>query len=221
MAKEWTEADLEEIAQQLSCPSGEMGIATGERMNRSNLNMTKRGFDILAIANNDTVLEIGPGNAVQADAVVNAAEGVRYVGVDISETMIQEAQRRNTGLVASNQASFVLSDGQTMPFADNSFDKILTVNTVYFWQDPVSYIAEIYRVLKPGGRFALVFADKGFMDKLPFTQYGFQTYDKSMAINLLQSAPFSLEAILEEIDHTIGNLGHPVERPIIIALAKK
>lgn len=221
MKTEWTEEDLQEIARQLGRPEGERGIKTGEMMNLSNTNMTKRAIASLSLTEGDWVLEIGPGNAAHAEEVVKTAPEIVYQGVDISETMVQEAQKRNADLVAAGQARFGLSDGLTLPFPASTFDKIFTVNTVYFWEKPAEYAAEIYRVLKPGGRFALTLADKTFMEKLPFTKYGFHLYNRAAATELLETAQFSVETVWEEIDVTTSNLGHSVERPIVIVVASR
>ena len=67
-------------------------------------------------------------------------------------------------------------DGQNIPFGEQSFDKIFTVNTLYFWKEPNTFLEEIYRVLRNNGTFVLTFGHKDFMSNLPFTQYGFQLY---------------------------------------------
>jgi SAM-dependent methyltransferase len=60
-----------------------------------------------------------------------------------------------------------LYEGKKLPFEDETFDKIFTVNTVYFWENPVEFLNEIYRVLKDDGTFVLTFGQRDFMEKLP------------------------------------------------------
>jgi ubiquinone/menaquinone biosynthesis C-methylase UbiE len=45
-----------------------------------------------------------------------------------------------------------------LPFADQQFDKLISIHTLYFWPHPDRAIAEIFRVLKPGGTLALTFS---------------------------------------------------------------
>ena len=45
---------------------------------------------------------------------------------------------------------------EKLPFADNAFDKIITVESFYFWPDPAENLKEVYRVLKEQGTFLLV-----------------------------------------------------------------
>lgn len=221
MKKEWSEEELKEVARQLSNPDGETGIKTGERMNLSNAHMIGRGIESLNIKENEFVLEIGPGNGSHVNDILLIAGGINYSGVDISETMIAEAEKLNQNFIEDGTVSFSLSDGNSLPFSEKSFDKIVTVNTVYFWQNPVAYGQEVLRVLKPGGIFSLVFSDKSFMQQLPFTKFGFQLYDKYTAVELLENSGFTVIDTVEEMETTQSNLGEAVQRPIVIILATK
>ena len=221
MQREWTEEDLKEIASQLGNPTGKGGVKTGEMMNLSNNAMIATTVALLGIQQGQTILEIGPGNGKHVNAILDASEDLRYTGLDISETMIVEATQLNSIRVMEGTVNFVLSNGKTIPFAADSFDRIFTVNTVYFWKDPVFYATEILRVLKPGGIFNLALADKSFMEKLPFTKYGFQLYDSKSVNKLMVSSGFEIVDIVEQIDITIGNMGQPVERDIMVLICRK
>lgn len=221
MKKEWSEEELKELASQLANPQGAEGVKTGERMSHGNGQMIHSTIDALGIKANDVVLEIGPGKGAHVAFLVELAENVRYQGIDISETMVQQSCEVNENLVKEGIVSFSLTNGNEIEFPDNSFDKIFTVNTVYFWQNPVEYASEIFRVLKPGGIFALSFSDIHFMEQLPFTKFGFTLYDKSGAETLLRKARFQIEKTIEELEITKSNLGEEVERPIVIVLSKK
>lgn len=215
------EKDLKEIARQLSCPDGAEGLLTAERMNVSNANMTRRTIDAMQLSGTMQVLEIGPGNAIHAADLLQQNEDIRYQAADISETMIGEAERRNAAWIAAGRASFHLSDGRTLPFTDNSFDRIFTVNTLYFWPDPPVYAAELLRVLKPGGRLCLTFAQKDFMEQLPFVQYGFRLYDAAAAEALLQSVGFVLVDTLYETEMVTAAPGVELQRDFVIVVAGK
>ncbi len=221
MEKEWNDEEWQELANQLSEPQGDAGIKTGEMMASSNENMIFRTIDLLGLSVDEEVLEIGHGSASHLNALMRKASGLEYTGIDISLTMIEEAKRINSALIDAGSVSFHLSDGLHIDFSDNQFDKIFTVNTLYFWKDPKAYAQEIYRVLKPGGSFCLAIATKDFMEKLPFTKWVFQLYNRSMAEELLSSAGFSIQSVAEEKDIAISRTGEQVERDIIIVTAGK
>ncbi|REA59760.1 class I SAM-dependent methyltransferase [Dyadobacter luteus] len=221
MQKEWTENDLKEIASQLGNPNGQGGVKTGEMMNLSNNGMIATTIALLDIQDGQRILEIGPGNGKHVSTIFNSCEQLTYTGLDISETMVNEATQFNSSRVMEGKVTFVLSNGRLIPFMANSFDRIFTVNTIYFWNDPAGYAAEIYRVMKPGALFNLALADKSFMEKLPFTRYGFRLYGKPDVVTLLKNAGFEIEDVIEQLDITIGNMGQPVERDIIILKCRK
>lgn len=167
--------NLKILAQNLANPEGEKGIEIGEMMNDTNIGMTLESIQALLIEDNENILEIGHGNAGHVGSILNKAQNIKYIGIDISETMHNEARKLNEPF--KDKADFVLYEGEKLPFEDKVFDKIFTVNTVYFWKNPIQYFNEIYRVLKDNGTFVLTFGQRDFMEKLPFTQFGFTLYN--------------------------------------------
>jgi SAM-dependent methyltransferase len=77
--------------------------------------------------------------------------------VDVSEEMVRLAGRRNSELVRTGALRLHRGDGVALPVDDNSQDGVLSVHNLYFWPKPEETIAEIARVLRPGGRILLVF----------------------------------------------------------------
>ena len=89
------------------------------------------------------------------ELAVAQATNVHVTGIDLSQTMVQAASRRNAQTIKSGRVELRLGDAMTLPFADEQFDKIMSIHTLYFWPDPLSTLAEIFRVLKPGGKLAI------------------------------------------------------------------
>jgi ubiquinone/menaquinone biosynthesis C-methylase UbiE len=166
--------DLKKLARQLANPQGEKGIEIAGIMNDTNIGMTIESIKTLLIEDDETILEIGHGNAAHVKYLIKKARNLRYTGIDISETMHHEAGRLNQEY--EDQVDFVWYEGKKLPFSDKTFDKIFTVNTVYFWEEPVQYLNEVYRVLKDKGTFVLTFGQKEFMERLPFTQFDVTLY---------------------------------------------
>ena len=150
--------ELQAIASQLKNPSGEKGIEMGNMMNETNINMTKHSIQNLNISKENKILELGHGNAGHVEFLFEQGKELKYYGLEMSELMFQEARQINRNFVSQKQAFFSLYDGNKIPFEDASFDKIFTVNTIYFWQQPEELLSEICRVLKPNGNFCLTFA---------------------------------------------------------------
>lgn len=198
--------DLKILAKNLANPQGEKGIEIGEMMNATNIGMTLESIKTLLIEDDEHILEIGHGNAAHVKSLLSLAQNVQYIGIDISETMHHEAKRLNETF--KNQAEFVLYEGTKLPFEDKTFDKIFTVNTVYFWENPVEYLNEIYRVLKNNGTFVLTFAQRDFMETLPFTQFDFTLYNSDEMEETVSKSNFKRMKISEKEEQVQSKAGN-------------
>ncbi|HSJ56795.1 MAG TPA: methyltransferase domain-containing protein [Anaerolineae bacterium] len=95
----------------------------------------------------------GPGHLVLEMA--RAAPGLHVTGVDLSDEMIEEAERlaREAGL--HDRVAFKKGDVARIPFPDESLDLVVSTLSLHHWGDPVGVLDEIARVLKPGGSFVI------------------------------------------------------------------
>lgn len=217
--------DFKAIAGQLRHPQGEAGLETASRMAENNAGMIRSCIDQLSLKPDDRILEIGPGGGEHLPYLMAKADPLHYTGADISETMIQMATEANEALIGKGQVTFsqlTIQDGYArLPYADNSFDHIFTVNTIYFWDNAAAQALEIYRVLKPGCVFLTSFATEAFMQGLPFTQYGFNLYTPGKARTLLEEAGFGFDSIKEERETIYSNAGPLMERDFIVLAVSK
>jgi len=198
--------ELKILAQNLANPQGEKGKEIGEMMNATNIGMTLESIKTLLIEDDEHILEIGHGNAGHLKSILNKAKNVKYTGIDISETMHYEAKNLNKEF--ESQAGFVLYEGKRLPFEDQFFDKIFTVNTIYFWEEPVEFLNEIYRVLKDNGTFVLTFGQKNFMEKLPFTQFDFTLYNTDEMEETVSKSHFKRMKISEKEEEVKSKTGN-------------
>ena len=94
-----------------------------------------------------SVVDIGCGiGGALSTAVENGAHSV--AGIDLSENMIKVGRERLP------QADLHIGAADQLPWTDNSFDLAISVEAMYYFQDPVAGLKEICRVVKPGGVFA-------------------------------------------------------------------
>lgn len=212
--------DLQELARQLSCPTGDYGKEIGEIMNTNNFGMTKKAIDSLQIKNKDQLLELGHGNCKHLDYVLKQADFLGYIGLEVSEIMKSNALDNNIHFLKTD-IRFELFDGKKIHFHEKRFDKIFTVNTIYFWENPESFLKEIYRVLKFNGLFSLTFSTSSFMKTLPFTEFGFKLYSENEVINLLKLSNFKIEEIDSFTENVISKSGDEVERESINIVVSK
>lgn len=203
---------LAELASQLSHPTGEKGSEIAKMMHETNIGMTKNAISNLKLSPGDTVLELGHGNAGHLEFLFAQSEHIHYTGLEISTLMNAEAQRANQSFVDTQKAAFVMYDGKKMPFAHDQFNKLFTVNTLYFWENPLETFAELSRVLKPKALFSLTFAHRSFMETLPFTPFGFTLYNPEEVAELVRQSPFVLKREDQQTETVLTKTGDPVTR---------
>ncbi|MET3479299.1 class I SAM-dependent methyltransferase [Variovorax atrisoli] len=103
------------------------------------------------IAEGESVLDVGTGTGVVA--VTAARRGARVTGLDLTPELI-EAARENAGISGHGDIAWTEGDAENLPYADASFDVVLSQFGHMFAPRPEVAVAEMRRVLKPGGRIA-------------------------------------------------------------------
>ncbi len=181
-----------EVAKQLRKPEGEAGKKIAEKMNETNQLIYNLTFDAMDNWESQKILEIGFGNGNFISHVINSFKNVYYKGLDFSATMVEEANIRNKDFILSGQVELKKGESSSIPYPDVTFDKVFTINTLYFWENPENDLNEIYRVLKSDGMFYLSIRTKDKMKNLPFTQYNFQLYNPEEATEVLEKSGFNI-----------------------------
>ncbi|WMD22866.1 class I SAM-dependent methyltransferase [Achromobacter seleniivolatilans] len=187
-----SDRDARELARQLREPQGDDGIRIGNVMHAGNFRMTQACFASLGLTEGGTLLEIGHGNAAHVPGLLQACPEIRFQGLDVSSLMRDEAARLNHAAVQRGLAVFTQYDGGCFPFSAQQFDAAMSVNTVYFLPQPLAFLEETYRVLRPGAPFSLAFADKAFMRQQAFAQHGFSLFGTDEMVALLEAAQFKV-----------------------------
>jgi ubiquinone/menaquinone biosynthesis C-methylase UbiE len=185
-----TKLSPKELAGHLRQPSGETGIQVGLQMNKSNKHICINSYQVLNPQNDQHVLEIGMGNGYFVSDLLTMASNLQYTGVDFSATMVKEANLLNKELMAKERVIFQEASIEKLPFKDNSFERITTTNTLYFWPQPTDNVKELLRVLKPTGKLLIAYRSKSCMDQLELAKHGFEKYENQDVEKLLHGAGF-------------------------------
>ena len=114
-------------------------------------------FDALAVGAGRRVLDVGCGTGGGVRALATRFPEVgRVVGIDKSETMIAEARARTEAAGAHDSpVEFGVADAHELPFPDGSFDAAFSLRVFEIVGEPRRALAEMARVLRPGGRIVV------------------------------------------------------------------
>jgi arsenite methyltransferase len=177
------------IARQLSRPTGFFGRIMGQLMNRHNAKLNSYAVRQLELTPSDRVLEVGFGGGVSLPSLIASAAFVG--GVDRSSDMVTRAKAIFSEAVSAGRADFREGSVEELPFEASSFERVCTVNTIYFWSSLDAGFAEIRRVLSPGGRVVVGFVPKERMDLMRMPADIFTSRAPEDVVAALRKAGFS------------------------------
>jgi ubiquinone/menaquinone biosynthesis C-methylase UbiE len=116
-------------------------------------------LDALGLGDGERILDVGVGTGHMAFDMAKATTGHNeIVGIDISDDMLNTCRDRCADLP---NVSFEMADLYDLPFNEESFDVVLSVQVFEYLEDVQKALLELHRVLKPGGRLVLRDADWG------------------------------------------------------------
>jgi ubiquinone/menaquinone biosynthesis C-methylase UbiE len=98
-------------------------------------------------------LEIGPGPGYLGLEWLKKTEGTKLTGLEISPKMISMAEKNAREYGFEGRVKYVEGDAQKMPFESNTFDGVFTNGSLHEWSQPRRILDELFRVLKPGGKY--------------------------------------------------------------------
>jgi ubiquinone/menaquinone biosynthesis C-methylase UbiE len=98
-------------------------------------------------------LDLGTGPGYVAVEVARQRPGLRIVGLDLAVHMVERARRLSNRTGLDGRGIWPQADGHCLPFADDTFDLVISSFALHHWDDPVLILDEIARVLAPGGRY--------------------------------------------------------------------
>ncbi|MBI5195493.1 MAG: methyltransferase domain-containing protein [Nitrospirae bacterium] len=154
-------------------------------------------LQLMDLQPDDKVLEIGCGHGrTIAQAAAKIPQGFA-AGLDASKTMLQMATRHNRRWIAEGRVEVKRGNSSSIPYPDYCFDKVFSVHTIYFWQNPLDDLREIRRVMKKGASFVLGFRprEKKVLADFPLTVYNFYSPDE--VVMLMEKAGYEHVRLIE------------------------
>lgn len=215
------EQDFKQMAAQLRKPSGEEGVKISSWMNQGNLQINHDTLKILNADAEEAILEIGMGNGFFVQEILKDNPLVKYCGCDFSDVMVAESKKINAPWVQNKQAEFIQASVDNLPFEKNSFDKVFTLNTIYFWDNEPAALSELKRVLKADGLLIITLRPKRQMITYPFTKYGFNMFSKEDVVELLEKNGLTVLNTYENNETPFELNGETIRMENLIIVAKK
>lgn len=148
-------------------PTGFFGRLVGNFMARGNEYETEWSISLLNIQADDHVLEVGFGPGIGMQLVSQKATNGLTAGVDLSQTMVQVARKRNAAAIQAGRVDLHQGNVTALPYDSDSFDKAFAIHCIYFWSKPADGLKEFRRVLKPGGLLAITILPKDKWERIP------------------------------------------------------
>ena len=99
-----------------------------------------------------TLLDIGCGPGYLAAAIARRYPALKLIGLDISPDMLKLAARH----LPMDKVKLLLGDAAALPLDDASMDFIVSSASLHHWENAPASFREIYRLLRPGGRFLIM-----------------------------------------------------------------
>lgn len=147
------------IENQYQHPKGLLGWYIGEKMIRQHKPETIWSISLLNLQEDEDILEIGCGAGYAMKRLLNEPSVHKVIGLDVSKALLHSSAIRNKKAIKKGRAQVVHGNVHQLPFNDKQFSKVLSVHSVYFWENLPQAMSEIARVLKPNGAVSLTLCD--------------------------------------------------------------
>ncbi|MDD3340349.1 MAG: class I SAM-dependent methyltransferase [Lachnospiraceae bacterium] len=182
-------------------PEGLAGKMMVKMMNNGHAQLADWGFSHIKANEDATILDIGCGGGANIAVWLKKCPNGHVTGLDYSEVSVHSSRNKNAVAIEAGRCEIFQGNVLQMQFQNDTYDCISAFETIYFWPEIEKSFKEVYRVLRPGGRFMICNesdgtnpADEKWTKKIE----GMKIYDKNQVKSMLTQAGF----INIKVDHT-------------------
>jgi len=181
----------------------------GEKMQNHHLNITEKTLRRMNLRPGERVLDLGCGSGwatrLLARLVADGPEGFgQVVGVDISDEMIRQARAASKEF---DNVMYVWGSATQIPWEENFFDKMLSVESFYYYPDQDRALSELFRVMAPRGRMFIL------INLYRDNPYSLQWVDKLKVPVQVRSAAEYVELLKKHLFENVEYAQIPDETP--------
>jgi len=121
----------------------------GDAMEDHHSDITDQTLALMDLRPADRVLDLGCGTGWASRRLARTVTAGQVVGIDVADEMLRRAEQASAGIP---NVGYVWGSAEKIPAPDNAFDKILSVESFYYYADQGRALDELRRVMAPGGR---------------------------------------------------------------------
>ena len=129
----------------------------GEEMENHHISITQQTLALMGLKPGQRVLDLGCGagwaSRLLAQQVAGGERPGQVIGIDVSDEMIRRARAASTSF---ENLMFVVGSAEQIPWEENFFDKVLSVESFYYYGDQERALAELFRVIAPKGELYIL-----------------------------------------------------------------
>lgn len=182
------------------------GTATG--MERRHLRLAERLLERVSLSPESRVLDVGCGLGWLAKLLATRIRKGAFVGIDPSLEMVLEARRACSGL---EQTMFAPGSAEAIPWAEDYFTHVLSIESAYYWSSTELAAREIYRVTAYGGAFHILI---NYYSENPYSE----GWGRAMDLELRRLGADDWEALFRRVGfQQVSSERIPDDSPILPA----
>ncbi len=168
--------------------------------NRRNAALNESALRRLRLEAGDRILDVGFGGGYLIDKMLAKITEGQVSGVDASPVMVEQGRRKFARAIAEKRIDLQCAFADSLPYSSEHFQKVVSVNSLFYWPDLRNGLSEIYRVLTDKGVLVLVYTCRRDLDKRGFSSYGVRSFEDAEVTSVLRECGFHDIAVGRESD---------------------
>ena len=125
----------------------------GDEMEDHHSDITEQTLALMDLQPDDRILDLGCGTGWASRRMARLAVAGEVVGLDVADEMLRRAEQASSGF---NNVRYVWGSAEKIPAADNSFGKVLSVESFYYYADQGKALDELRRVMASGAKLFIL-----------------------------------------------------------------
>lgn len=125
----------------------------GDAMEDHHSDITDQTIPFMELRRGDRVLDLGCGTGWASRRLARIVTTGEVVGIDVSDEMLRRAEQASAGI---GNVRYVWGSAESIPAADNYFNKVLSVESFYYYADQGRALDELHRVMAPGSKLFIL-----------------------------------------------------------------